>query len=233
MAAWLTGHGGEFKGGRELLEVGTWSGEISWQDHRVSTTSSTAPTWSVSASTADRSQSRWSWRRSRSSASEGSCSGMRVWRHAGKSNGFYYVCGDEDGRTRIRKAANTGRAFRYDDRGLTLLLLDTIKEQAIEMREADADSGRRPPPRRRLKRIAIDAQRTAQPSRAISCRGVRTSTLRRSGSSASRSSSPLTSTSAPAITLSATKVVVIRIPADARRVGRVSEHHDLRRNVGP
>jgi len=47
------------------------------------------------------------------------------------------VCGDEDGLKRIRKAANTGRTFRYDDLGLTLLLLDTIKAQAIEMREAD------------------------------------------------------------------------------------------------
>jgi len=60
-----------------------------------------------------------------------------VWRHAGKSNGVYYICGDADGLKRIRKAANTGRAFRYDDLGLTLLLLDTIKEQAIETREAD------------------------------------------------------------------------------------------------
>ena len=60
-----------------------------------------------------------------------------VWRHAGKSNGVHYICGHEDGLKRIRKAANTGRAFRYDDLGLTLILLDTIKQQAIEMREAD------------------------------------------------------------------------------------------------
>jgi len=59
-----------------------------------------------------------------------------VWRHAGKSNGVYYVCGDQDGLKRIRKAAKTGRTYRYDDLGLTLLLLDTIKSQAIEMRAA-------------------------------------------------------------------------------------------------
>ena len=35
------------------------------------------------------------------------------------------------------KAANTGRAFKYDDLGLTLILLHTIKQQATEMREAD------------------------------------------------------------------------------------------------
>jgi hypothetical protein len=58
-----------------------------------------------------------------------------VWRHAGKSNGVYYVCGDEDGLNRIRNAANTGRAFRYDDLGLTLLL-DAIKSQAIGIRAA-------------------------------------------------------------------------------------------------
>ena len=34
MAAWLTVRGREFKGGRELLEYETWSGEISWQDHK-------------------------------------------------------------------------------------------------------------------------------------------------------------------------------------------------------
>ena len=43
-----------------------------------------------------------------------------VWRHAGKSNGVHYICGDEDARERIEKAAKTGRTFRYDDLGLTL-----------------------------------------------------------------------------------------------------------------
>ena len=60
-----------------------------------------------------------------------------MWRHAGKSNGVHYIRGDEDGLKRIEKAAKTGRTFRYDDLGLTLVLLDTIKRQAIEMGEAD------------------------------------------------------------------------------------------------
>lgn len=34
------------------------------------------------------------------------------------------------------RAAKTGRSFMYDDLGLTLILLDAIKAQAIEMREA-------------------------------------------------------------------------------------------------
>lgn len=60
-----------------------------------------------------------------------------MWRYAGKSNGVHYICGDEHARERIEKAAKTGRTFRYDDLGLRLILLDTIKAQAIEMREAD------------------------------------------------------------------------------------------------
>ena len=63
-----------------------------------------------------------------------------VWRHAGKSNGVHYICGDEDGLKRIEKAAKTGRTFRYDDVGLRLVLLDTIKQQAIEIREADPNA---------------------------------------------------------------------------------------------
>jgi hypothetical protein len=60
-----------------------------------------------------------------------------VWRHAGTSNGVYYICGDEDGRNRVKKAAKSGRSFGYDHLGLTLMLLDTIKQQAIEIRAAD------------------------------------------------------------------------------------------------
>lgn len=60
-----------------------------------------------------------------------------VWRHSGMTNGVYYICGDEEGRQRIRKAAKTAETFRYDDLGLTLELLDTIKAQAIELRVGD------------------------------------------------------------------------------------------------
>ena len=60
-----------------------------------------------------------------------------MWRYAGKSNGVHYICGDEHARERIEKAAKTGRTFKYDDIGLTLMLLDTIKQEALEMREAD------------------------------------------------------------------------------------------------
>lgn len=47
------------------------------------------------------------------------------------------ICGDEDGRNRVKKAAKSGRSFSYDDLGLALMLLDTIKSQAIEMHAAD------------------------------------------------------------------------------------------------
>jgi len=168
MAAWLTVRGREFKGGRELLEVDTWSGEISWQDHRGFHDSKHRPDLvgfrpdgrpiAVEVELAPKSIERL----------RGILFRHAVWRHAGKSNGVYYVCGDEDGLRRIRKAANTGRAFRYDDLGLTSLLLDTIKQQAIEMREADpAAVGVR---RHGLKR-SRSMQRpgpTGQPSRSIS-----------------------------------------------------------------
>lgn len=36
-----------------------------------------------------------------------------------------------------RREVEVVGSFRYDDLGLTLVLLDTIKQQAIEMREAD------------------------------------------------------------------------------------------------
>ncbi len=137
MAAWLTVRGRDFKGGRELLEFDTWSGEISWQDRRGFHDSKHRPDLvgfrldggpiAVEVELAPKSMERL----------RGILFLHAVWRHAGKSNGAYYVCGDEDGLKRIRKAANKGRAFRYDDLGLTLTLLDTIKSEAIEMREAD------------------------------------------------------------------------------------------------
>lgn len=141
MAAWLTVRGREFKGGRELLEFDTWSDEISWQDHRGFHDSKHRPDLvgfrvdgrpiAVEVELAPKSIERLG----------GILFRHAVWRHAAKSNGVYYVCGDEDGLKRIRKAANTGRAFTYDDLGLTLLLLDTIKAEAIEMRAA-AKAGR-------------------------------------------------------------------------------------------
>ncbi len=136
-AAWLTVRGREFKGGRELLEFDAWSGEISWQDQRGFHDSKHRPDLvgfrpdgrpiAVEVELAPKSIERLT----------GILFQHAVWRHAGKSNGVHYICGDEDGLKRIRKAANTGRAFRYDDLGLTLLLLDAIKQQAIEMREDD------------------------------------------------------------------------------------------------
>ena len=137
MAAWLTVRPREFKGSRELLAFDTWSDTISWWDRKGHHESRHRPDLvgfrldgrpiAVEVELAPKSIER-----------------LRailyrhvVWRHAGKSNGVHYICGDEDGLKRIDKAAKTGRTFRYDDLGLTLVLLDTIKQQAIEMREGD------------------------------------------------------------------------------------------------
>ena len=131
MAAWLTVRPREFKGSRELLAFDTWSDTISWWDHKGHHESRHRPDLvgfrldgrpiAVEVELAPKSIERL----------RGILFRHAVWRHAGKSNGVYYVCGDEDGLKRIRKAANTGRAFRYDDLGLTLELLDTIKLQAV------------------------------------------------------------------------------------------------------
>jgi hypothetical protein len=137
MAAWLTVRPRELKGSRELLAFDTWSDTISWWDHKGHQESRHRPDLvgfrldgrpiAVEVELAPKSIER-----------------LRailyrhvVWRHAGNSNGVHYICGAEDGLKRIEKAAKTGRTFRYDDVGLTLVLLDTIKQQALEMREAD------------------------------------------------------------------------------------------------
>ena len=137
MAAWLTIRPREFKGSRELLAFDTWSDTISWWDHKGHHESRHRPDLvgfrldgrpiAVEVELAPKSIERL----------RGILYRHAVWRHAGKSNGVHYICGDENARERIKKAAKTGRAFRYDDLGLTLLLLESIKAEAIEMREAD------------------------------------------------------------------------------------------------
>jgi hypothetical protein len=63
-----------------------------------------------------------------------------IWRSSGKSNGVHYICGDEQVLKRICHAAKTGGTFAYDDVGLRVLLLATIKAEATKMREADPSS---------------------------------------------------------------------------------------------
>lgn len=137
MAAWLTVRGREFIGGRELQAFDTWSDEISWHDHSGYHDSGHRPDLvgirldgrpiAVEVELAPKSMERL----------RGILYRHAVWRGTGKTNGVYYVCGDEDGRRRIKKAARTGRSFEAETLGLTVELLDTIKAQAIEMREAD------------------------------------------------------------------------------------------------
>jgi hypothetical protein len=137
MAAWLTVRPREFKGSRELLEFDEWSDKISWRDHKGHHESHHRPDLvgfrldgrpiAIEVELAPKSIERI----------KGILCRHAVWRHAGKSNGVHYVCGNEDGLKRIEKAAKTGRSFSYDDLGLRLMLLDTIKQQAIDMRASD------------------------------------------------------------------------------------------------
>jgi hypothetical protein len=136
MAAWLTLRRREFIGSRELLAWDTWSDEIFWSDHKGHHESRHRPDLvgmrpdrrpvAVEVELAPKSVARL----------RGILYRHAVWRAAGKTNGVYYICGDEDGRERVKKAANTGNSFTADTLGLTVELLHTIREQAIEMREA-------------------------------------------------------------------------------------------------
>lgn len=137
VAAWLTVRGREFIGGRELLAWDTWLDEISWSDHNGYHDSRHRPDLvgirpdgrpvAVEVELAPKSMERL----------RGILYRHAVWRGAGKTNGVYYICRDPDGCERIKRAAQTGRSFAAEDVGLTVGLLDTIKAQAAEIREAD------------------------------------------------------------------------------------------------
>jgi hypothetical protein len=125
------------RGGRELLTSDTWSDPISWHDHKGHHDSTHRPDLvgiradgrpvAVEVELAQKSVERLRAILYRHA----------VWRASGKSNGVYYICSDEDGCRRIQTAAASGRSFRSDALGLTVELLDTIKKQALEVREAD------------------------------------------------------------------------------------------------
>jgi hypothetical protein len=231
MAAWLTVRPREFKGSRELLAFDTWSDKISWWDHKGHHEAHHRPDLvgyrldgrpiAVEVELAPKSIERL----------KGILYRHVVWRHAGKSNGVHYICGDEDGLKRTGKAAQTGRSFRYDDIGLTLILLDTIKAQALEMREAvpvPSDSADRPPETARSRRIR-GADGSAKPLDQLSRRQdldagalgldseqIVISTHEHLGAGHHRQRN---------------QVVVVGVAADARRVGRVGEHHSLSHDV--
>lgn len=137
MAAWLTLRGREFLGSPELLAWDSWSDEIFWTDHKGLHESRHRPDLvgispdgrpiAVEVELAPKSIARLG----------GILYRHAVWRGSGKTNGVWYVCGDENGCERIKKAATTGNWFTAAAVGLTVVLLDTIRAQAIEMREED------------------------------------------------------------------------------------------------
>lgn len=136
MAAWLTLRPREFKGSSELNAWDTWAGRISWRDYKRSNESRHRPDLvgfrldgrpvAVEVELAPKSTAR-----------------LRAilhmhasWRASGRTNGVWYVCGDQQGRERIKQAAAAAGYFS-DGAGLVIKLLDTIKAEAIEMRRAD------------------------------------------------------------------------------------------------
>jgi hypothetical protein len=121
MAAWLTVRGRKFVGGRELLAFDTWSGEIFWRDHKTHHGSHHRPDLvkiraygrpiAVEVELAQQSVGRLR------ATLYGTPYGARP---ASKTNGVFYVCGDEDGRARIRKVADAAGYFSSDDPGSCL-----------------------------------------------------------------------------------------------------------------
>ena len=136
MAAWLTVRDREFIGGRELLGRDDWSAEISWRDHKGPHTSGHRPDLvgirpdgrpvAIEVELAQKSAERLK-------------AILRLhagWRAAGKTNGAWYVCGDEDGCARIRKIATATGHFTSDDPGLRVRLLEAIRTEASEAADA-------------------------------------------------------------------------------------------------
>ncbi|MGB8876322.1 MAG: hypothetical protein WCD11_08395, partial [Solirubrobacteraceae bacterium] len=111
MAAWLTLRGREFLGSPELLAWDSWSDEIFWTDHKGLHESRHRPDLvgispdgrpiAVEVELAPKSIARLG----------GILYRHAVWRGSGKTNGVWYVCGDENGCERIKKAATTGNSF--------------------------------------------------------------------------------------------------------------------------
>ena len=139
MAAWLTVRDREFIGGRELLGRDDWSAEISWRDHKGPHTSGRRPDLvgirpdgrpvAIEVELAQKLAERLK-------------AILRLhasWRAADKTNGAWYVCGDEDGCARIRKIARaTGaRASANSDRELSVAMAaDLPPRQPLDVRDA-------------------------------------------------------------------------------------------------
>lgn len=194
MAAWLTLRPREFKGSSELNAWDTWAGKISWRDYKRCYESRHRPDLvgfrldgrpvGVEVELAPKSTARL----------RAILQMHASWRASGRTNGVLYVCGDEQGRERITKAAASAATWAA--------VPGSWSSSSTPSRSRRSRCGRRTRP---LSAPAAPPPEAGQPSRSISCRGVRTSTPARSGSTASRSPSPLTSTSAAATTASATR----------------------------
>jgi hypothetical protein len=134
-AAWLTARGHEFSGARELLENGVWSGQISWRDRGGYREATHRPDLVAHRNgghvALEIELAKKSAERLRAILGR-----HLVWRSVGATGGVVYVCRDVDGCRRIRTVgADIG--FVGARHGLRVELLDAIKMQAVEAREAN------------------------------------------------------------------------------------------------
>ena len=133
-AAWLTVRGRSFIGPRELLDDPAWSGDLHWRDRSGFKRSGHRPDLigvvrehrlPLEVELAPKSKPRL----------EAILSLHLAWFAAGKSDAVIYICGDEDGYRRIKRAAERVGLHNRDD-FLRIELLATIKEETVAAFEA-------------------------------------------------------------------------------------------------
>lgn len=132
MAAWLTARGRGVVGSRELLADRTWQGKIGWSDHKGFHTAGHRPDLlifrddlsgvaAVEVELAQKSIARL----------EAILRLHARWWRDDRTIGVVYICGDEDGRKRVRKVAPRVGLGEDPAEGLRIELLASIKAQTI------------------------------------------------------------------------------------------------------
>lgn len=128
-AAWATVRGRQYLGPRELLSTSEWSGELHWQDRHNFKRSGHRPDLiaflngqaiPIEVELANKSKSRLNAILNLHAA----------WIVGRKTAAVIYICGDEEGDRRIKRAAQ--RVGLHQRSGcLRIELLDTIKAQTV------------------------------------------------------------------------------------------------------
>lgn len=135
-AAWLTARGRALQGCREVLVDPVWAGTVRWHDHKGAHRAGHRPDLAcvldggrvaIEVELAQKSTERLR-----------AIPGLHArWRASGTSSGVLYVCGDQDGRDRIRTTAGAAGLLTAKGGGLRVELLETIRAQTLVACEAN------------------------------------------------------------------------------------------------